>query len=431
MQTLPPSLVLTGLTLLIVIFAWLSLAAARARDGGAVTGMGQGTRFFLVLLRLAIGWHFLVEGLDKLQSPTWSSEGYLREASGPLAPKFRELAGDSVRERLTPGPALPAALSLSAAHAVGLLSAASPAQPVWLVTAPVLAGSVPGALPEPLEIDWQAYLHQFTHHYHLSPDQAQRAQNSLLIARGNTLFWLQGNRKEVQKPSTQPPPLKLPMTLAQRLRECQACEDRARLIEKQDLLHYGSEAWERLRLAKADANRLRADLRKDLDAQTAQLKKGLESILTRDQREQVPPRFPPRKPLDKWTLLDWSDHLVKYGLAAIGLCLLLGVLTRLACVGGALMLLSFFLAMPPLPGWPENPRAEGHYLYLNKNIIEMLALLALATTRSGRWLGLDGLLRYFRPRRKKSSPPATAAKAPATVAPPPAGALAKEKDHGS
>ena len=45
----------------------------------------------------------------------------------------------------------------------------------------------------------------------------------------------------------------------------------------------------------------------------------------------------------------------------------------------------FFLAMPPLPGWPESPRAEGHYLYINKNIIEMLALLVLATTASGRW----------------------------------------------
>jgi hypothetical protein len=48
--------------------------------------------------------------------------------------------------------------------------------------------------------------------------------------------------------------------------------------------------------------------------------------------------------------------------------------------------------MPPLPGLPENPRAEGHYLFINKNTIEMLALLVLATTRSGSWLGLDALI---------------------------------------
>ena len=36
--------------------------------------------------------------------------------------------------------------------------------------------------------------------------------------------------------------------------------------------------------------------------------------------------------------------------------------------------------------------AEGHYLYVNKNLIEMLACLALASTPNGLWLGLDALL---------------------------------------
>src|SRR3954451_5046737 len=61
---------------------------------------GRGTRFFLVALRLAIGWHILFEGLEKLNSPTWSSEVYLRESVGPLAPAFRDLAGDSALARL-------------------------------------------------------------------------------------------------------------------------------------------------------------------------------------------------------------------------------------------------------------------------------------------------------------------------------------------
>ena len=55
--------------------------------------MLRSTIVFLVLLRLAIGWHFLFEGLDKLRSmwigPTennrpFSSAGYFREAPGPL-----------------------------------------------------------------------------------------------------------------------------------------------------------------------------------------------------------------------------------------------------------------------------------------------------------------------------------------------------------
>ena len=33
--------------------------------------------FILVLLRMAIGWHFLYEGIAKLFTPNWSSASYL------------------------------------------------------------------------------------------------------------------------------------------------------------------------------------------------------------------------------------------------------------------------------------------------------------------------------------------------------------------
>jgi hypothetical protein len=65
--------------------------------------MNGWTRFGLVVLRLVIGWHFLFEGIEKLESwhkgptegqPIWSAEGYLREAQGPLAWWFRQQAGD-------------------------------------------------------------------------------------------------------------------------------------------------------------------------------------------------------------------------------------------------------------------------------------------------------------------------------------------------
>ena len=64
---------------------------------------------------------------------------------------------------------------------------------------------------------------------------------------------------------------------------------------------------------------------------------------------------------------------------------------------GALLLLSFYLSMPPFPWLPENLRAEGHYLFVNKNLIEMLALLALATVPSGRWVGFASSSRSCRP----------------------------------
>src|SRR5262245_49098605 len=57
----------------------------------------------LVLLRVAIGWHLLVQGWEKIHSvevgatdtkQAWTSRGYLLESQGPLAPWFRRLAGD-------------------------------------------------------------------------------------------------------------------------------------------------------------------------------------------------------------------------------------------------------------------------------------------------------------------------------------------------
>src|SRR3989442_8801396 len=78
---------------LALVLVWLSLTLGKNGEGRQ-TGWGLGTRYFLVLLRLSIGWHFLVEGWHKIDSPAWTSEIYLQESSGPLAPYFRDLAGD-------------------------------------------------------------------------------------------------------------------------------------------------------------------------------------------------------------------------------------------------------------------------------------------------------------------------------------------------
>ena len=46
----------------------------------------------MTLLRVAIGWHFLYEGLTKLFNPQWSAAGYLQSATGPLAGLYHALA---------------------------------------------------------------------------------------------------------------------------------------------------------------------------------------------------------------------------------------------------------------------------------------------------------------------------------------------------
>ena len=46
----------------------------------------------LTVIRVAIGWHFLYEGLSKLFMESWSSESYLANATGFLSGFYHWLA---------------------------------------------------------------------------------------------------------------------------------------------------------------------------------------------------------------------------------------------------------------------------------------------------------------------------------------------------
>ncbi len=48
--------------------------------------------FWLVTLRIIIGWHFLFEGMVKLYKPNWSSIGYLMDSEGIFKSFFYWLA---------------------------------------------------------------------------------------------------------------------------------------------------------------------------------------------------------------------------------------------------------------------------------------------------------------------------------------------------
>ncbi len=48
----------------------------------------------LVLLRLAIGFHFFTEGAEKIQNPNWSAAPFFSAARGPFAEHFRGLVWD-------------------------------------------------------------------------------------------------------------------------------------------------------------------------------------------------------------------------------------------------------------------------------------------------------------------------------------------------
>jgi uncharacterized membrane protein YphA (DoxX/SURF4 family) len=69
---------------------------------------------------------------------------------------------------------------------------------------------------------------------------------------------------------------------------------------------------------------------------------------------------------------------------------LAGLFTRFFCLAGGVFLASILLSQPAWPTiYPPLPPSAGHSLVVNKEFIEMIAMLALATTPVGRWAGLD------------------------------------------
>jgi uncharacterized membrane protein YphA (DoxX/SURF4 family) len=345
--------------------------------------MNKCTAFFLIFLRLAIGWHFLAEGYHKLEgywrgptetvvgkSKPFSSAGYFREGTGPLAKVIRTLVGDPDDEAL----ALLTPTEGESANA-----------PPHTRTPPLLAQ------------EWGDYVHRFCDYYGLDDEQRQKAEDALLKAEDSAVRWL--TRKEVDEKNfqakTQEGRLPVPTRLAQYKQQLEewAGDKHSRLFSM------GSDAESlRRQSAKAEAVRLRVGLLNDLDEYTQDLRKELAKIPTAPQKEQVAKKEaegqskPPQPEPPGKRMQQWIDLSTMYGLAILGACLIAGLFTRTACVLSAGFLLMTYLCIPPFPWLPAAPNNEGYYLFVNKNLIEMLALLALATTTSGRWFGLDALI---------------------------------------
>jgi thiosulfate dehydrogenase [quinone] large subunit len=89
--------------------------------------------------------------------------------------------------------------------------------------------------------------------------------------------------------------------------------------------------------------------------------------------------------------LPWINVLMTWSLVLIGLLLILGLFTQAAGWGALALLTLFYLSWLPTRGVME-PGAEGNYLFVNKNLIEWMAVAVLLAFRTGRIAGLDLLL---------------------------------------
>ena len=92
------------------------------------------------------------------------------------------------------------------------------------------------------------------------------------------------------------------------------------------------------------------------------------------------------------TALEIVNQLNQWGLVLIGLSLILGFLNRWACIGGMALMFLYYISNPPFIGI-ELAVSEGSYLIVNKNLIELAAILVLFLFPTEHILGLQRLFK--------------------------------------
>lgn len=410
----------------------------------------------IVALRLAIGWQFLYEGLWKINSlstPTpWTAEGYLKNSAGPLRGTFRDMTGDANDYNWLDADKVAAKwdvwqqafvdhYGLDEKQQARLNDMINGPKEFKVALKQLPAGvTIPKSLAKVVRFDEKAGRLICSGESHML--YAEREQ-LLKLAPGDD-----DASKAYRKAVTDLHKAASKLSYKEKLRASLIGDpDRAGLIQEQykDTIDYhrlGEIEKYKLDVARYEANLAAAKVDfnyKHLERQWGELQalrakvtgpiKAMDKELKTDARDKLlnseqlsmgPPTLPKEK-------IDWINLQTIAGLTILGGLLIAGLLTRPAAVAGAGMLLMFYLAMPPWPGVPEAPGPE-HSFIINKNLIEVLALLAIAALPTGQWFGLDGLLTRLCCRRKscEAGTCSTAACNPAPVsAPTPTPAPAK------
>ena len=98
------------------------------------------------------------------------------------------------------------------------------------------------------------------------------------------------------------------------------------------------------------------------------------------------------------------DFLNTWGLLIIGLCLFVGLFTRVTSISGALLLLLYYVASPPFI-YSSVPSAS-HFYIVNYNLIEAIILLGLASLpKDYLWSVQRFILSYHSKQKDRKFPP--------------------------
>ncbi len=386
----------------------------------------------LVVLRVGIGWQLLYEGLWKIdtlstQSP-WSSDGYLKSAQGPFRHLFRSMSGDpDDKSWLDPDAVAVRWDKFNQRFSKHYqLSDAQKSQLTKLINGPDAASSHDAVLDLaklPDGVDFAALKLDKTISFvvaakRLKIDGQRRMTASEKASLDAQVADRAGDdydqyRKALDEAFTRAGRL----SYKERMRAHLVGDpENAGLvggrISQIELYNQMVNRYED-RLASAELsfeqehlNRIWSDARakaRDLAGPIMALNNELEEEALKIPEVSQLARGPLSPPLSPIRVV---DLLTIAGLAGLGILLIIGLFSRFAAFSAAFMVFGFYLAMPPLPGVPDAPGPE-HSFIVNKNLIEVFALLALAAVPTGYWFGLDKLVAGFFYKRKSTKAAST------------------------
>ncbi len=329
--------------------------------------LGVGSIAAIVLLRLAVGWHFYSEGIKKFD-PAFTSAGFLNGAKGPLGPTYRSFAtspGNFQDNLAIPRRSVPPSIQQQQAEAA------------WIQQ--LAAGTL-----KPAD-DGQSPLIEFPP---LSPyaDWANAITNQWANKRNVAAKLLAGDLDAAASPEEcfREYVLRLANYLAG---ESDAIgEYRHKLWRLEGMGENRGAALaayqrERIRDITSETNGIAWKWKTDVAKLEAEYVMALSRLpgMPKDQ-DLVFSQLAPK------TWLDCINFAVKWIVTGVGCCMLLGIGTRIAAAVGVIFLLSVMASQPP---W--SPGADTSYL--GYQLVETASLTFLAAVGAGRWYGLDGVLR--------------------------------------
>lgn len=325
----------------------------------------------IVVLRIGVGWHFLYEGIWKtVPSNGFSAKGFLGMAKGPTKEFYYMFLPDlGGEERLAMAEVMRGSVDEG-----GKINMDSRQRIGW--TLPVI------------EREWYKYYVQYRTKYNLVDDEYRLAEAKqifdqyVLSLREYTLE----NREDIRSFLASKRRFENRMATTKNNAEYQRIRDWDTQIK------YRNEGEKFAKEPVAMGENLQLDLWNLLTPEQQQAGK-LPEITYGENRcafMECVAQLPWIRNFAKPSTMGFLDLMVTVGLAAIGLCLMLGFCSRLAALGGACFMINVVLSQYPWPTvYPYPSDMIGHSMIFNKDTIELLILLFLAIIPSGRWGGLD------------------------------------------